>query len=379
MHDQYQLPPPSSWEKFESLCKDIFAIEWGDSNTKRHGRSGFPQHGVDVYGYSQDGSLHGIQCKKKDVAVTNKTAEKELRDEVAKALNFTPKLSSFVFATTTPNDPNLEEVARLITSEHKENNLFSVRFLGWNDILDKLSSHDHLLKKYYSWALPSDDPNNYAFGLWQERFSCLYLFENACVLPFRSHQVTFRPRFIIDLCSFINQSDVLLDEQRTRDLDRTLRHSLNNFKMVSSDLIDNAVVDGSRTDANHSIYMYWVNKGNLPYHQQRDYVEYKKKILLYLFFNLICAANHIIDVKNKLSKKLTPQHDFVKFQDSFESPMESQWIPMYSAECVSNGILYEGIHQIKQMASHGLHDPVLEYEKKIEAEINNSSNDHRMM
>lgn len=182
MHDQYQLPPPSSWEKFESLCRDIFAIEWDDPTTKRHGRTGFPQQGVDVYGYTRDGKLHGIQCKKKDVAISNSTAEKELRDEVKKALNFSPKLSSFIFATTTPNDPDLEKIARIITSENREKNLFSVHFLGWNDILEKLSDHDGLVEKYYKWALPSNDPNNYAFGLWGEHFSCTYLFENACLL-----------------------------------------------------------------------------------------------------------------------------------------------------------------------------------------------------
>jgi len=364
MHDQYQLPPPSSWEKFESLCRDIFALEWDDPTTKRHGRAGFPQHGVDVYGYTKDGKLHGIQCKKKDALVANSTAAKELREEVKKALEFSPKLSSFIFATTTPNDPDLEEVARIITMDNRRENLFSVHFLGWNDILEKLSSHDWLVEKYYKWALPSNDPNNYAFELWSEHFDCTCLFENACFLPFKSHQVSFRPGFIENLCSFHNQSEVLLNDQRTRGLNESLRHAIENFKKVACDLIGNATIDYSRPDAMHDVYTYWTDKGDLPYAQQREYVEYKKEVLKHLFYGLIVAANHIIDIKNKISKSDTPQHEYVRFRQSFDFSTSVD-IPMYAERSVPDGILYPGLQWIKEVASSGMSDPVLEYEKAI--------------
>lgn len=347
-------------------------MEWDDPTTKRHGRAGFHQHGVDVYGYTKDGKLHGIQCKKKEVAISNSITEKELRDEVNKAINFFPKLSSFIFATTTPNDPNLEKIARIITVENKEKNLFSVHFLGWNDIVEKLSGYAQLVDKHYDWVLPKNDPNNYAFGLWSEHFSCDYLFENACYLPLRSHQVRFRRSFIEKLCSFHNLSKVLLNEQRTRDLDKSLKHAIENFQMVASDLIDNATVDESRPDAMFDEYMYWVDKGELPYHQQYQYVEYKKQVLRYLFYGLVVAANHIIDVKNSLSKSLTPQHDYVKARESFDLSAPF-YIPMYDEQDVRDGVFYGGLHSIKTMVSNEMTDPVLEYEKVIEN--NHSEND----
>lgn len=365
MHDQFQLPPPSSWEKFERMCADIFAIEWNDPSTQRHGRTGFPQNGVDVYGYTRDGRLHGIQCKKKNGGTASSATEKELREEVDKALRFSPQLSSFTFATTSPNDPDLEQVAREITKVHAERNLFSVHFLGWEEILDKLWQHNGLVNRYYDWALPYGDPNNYAFGLWREQFSSHYLFVNACYLPFRSYQVSFQPDFIAKLCSFHNESEILLDYQRTQGLDEKLRHAIENFKRVASDLIDSAIVDCSRPDASLDVYMYWVDKGNLPYHQQGDYVEYKKGVLKYLFYGLIVSANYIIEVKNKTSGSRTPMHSFVRFVPDFDSPAVSS-IPMYAQQDIDKGIFYPGLKWIKEMASRGMSDPVLEYEKAIE-------------
>lgn len=347
------------------MCADIFAIEWNDPATQRHGRTGFPQNGVDVYGCTKDGRLHGIQCKKKNVGTSSPATERELREEVNKALRFSPQLSSFIFATTSPNDPDLELVAREITKEHAERNLFSVHFLGWDEILDKLWQHDGLVKRYYEWALPYGDPNDYAFGLWCEQFSSRYLFENACYLPFRSHQVSFQPSFIAKLCSFHNEAEFLLDGQRTQDLDEKLRHAIDNFKRVASDLIDNAIVDCSRPDASLDVYMYWADKGDLPYHQQSDYVEYKKGILKYLFYGLVVAANYIIDVKNKISSSRTPLHSYVRFRQVFDRPAADE-IPMYAQQNMDKGIFYPGLEWIKEMASRGMSDPVLEYEKAIE-------------
>jgi hypothetical protein len=365
MHDQFQLPPPSSWEKFERMCADIFSIEWNDPGTQKHGRTGFPQNGVDVYGHTIDGRLHGIQCKKKNFGTTKPTTDKELREEVNKALGFYPKISSFIFAVTSPNDPNLELVAREISEEHAKAGLFTVKFLGWDEILEKLWQHTSLVNRYYKWALPDTDPNDFAFGLWNEKFSCDYLLENSCYLPFKWHQVRFRPSFMEKLTSFLNEAAVLLDAQRTRELDEKLRHALENFKQVASDLVDNATIDESRPNASDDLYTYWVDKGDLSYDHQNDYVEYKKSVLQFLFYGLISAANHIIDVKNKISGNRTPTHPYVRFKQEFERN-QAFWIPMYDQKDMMAGIFYPGLKWIKEKAAEGKSDPVLEYEISIE-------------
>lgn len=69
---QFQIPPPQNWQDFESLCCDLWAQIWNDENTKKHGRSGQPQNGIDIYGYplNAQGGCYGIQCKKKITLVT---------------------------------------------------------------------------------------------------------------------------------------------------------------------------------------------------------------------------------------------------------------------------------------------------------------------
>ncbi|HEV7857734.1 MAG TPA: hypothetical protein VGO91_03720, partial [Pyrinomonadaceae bacterium] len=62
-----QIPAPSNWQDFETLCCDLWRAIWKDPNTIKHGRQGQKQHGVDVSGRP---NLHsawaGVQCKGKD-------------------------------------------------------------------------------------------------------------------------------------------------------------------------------------------------------------------------------------------------------------------------------------------------------------------------
>ena len=367
MHDRFQLPPPRNWQDFESLCRDLYALVWSDPGTKKNGRTSSPQHGVDVFGYTEDGKLNGVQCKKKDAAIGSVATAAELRNEVKKALNFSPKLSSFIFATTSPNDEKLEEIARKITAEHAEEGLFSVRFCGWDDLLDLIGAHHAIVKQWYNWAVPGSNPNDFAFEFWSSQFNADYIFLNACVYPFVSHQVTFRPAFIAELSSFYDQSRFLFSEDRTRDLNATLRFAIENFRNVSLDLIQNAVVDYSRPDAGRDKYMYWINKGKLPYNEQGDYVEYKKLVLRFLFYNLILAANYIIDVKNKTSSNAAPQHCYIKFTQSFDSYISFTY-PMYDEERLNSGLFYPGLEWIKEESARQVTDPVRDFERQIEGE-----------
>jgi SOS-response transcriptional repressor LexA len=47
---QWQYQPPSEWQKFERICRDLWSQIWKDENTKRHGRGGQAQDGVDICG-----------------------------------------------------------------------------------------------------------------------------------------------------------------------------------------------------------------------------------------------------------------------------------------------------------------------------------------
>ena len=140
----FQIPPPENEEQFERLCLDLYKLEFGDQ-TQRNGRRGQSQDGVDIF--VQDQHI-GIQCKKKDS--NDEIKDSELKEEVKKAKNFKPPLKIYILATTCKRDTKIQEVARLISENHKSQNLFSVEIHSWYEIKDLLDKHPEVYEKYYS-------------------------------------------------------------------------------------------------------------------------------------------------------------------------------------------------------------------------------------
>ncbi len=147
-----QLDPPKSWDEFEDLCADLFALEWGDKNAVRHGRQGQSQNGVDFYGRNGKGNFAGVQCKGKRRWPPAKLTEKEIDGEVAKALRFRPPLKEFTIATSSDDDTRLQAHVRAITSRHKTKGLFSVHVLGWNELARRLTRYPSLIEKHYGYT-----------------------------------------------------------------------------------------------------------------------------------------------------------------------------------------------------------------------------------
>lgn len=146
-----QIPPPSHWSDFESLCCDLWREIWEDPNIEKNGRRGQPQNGVDIYGRPHKGDLWGgIQCKCKSNDLNKNLTASEVEEEIQKAKSFTPRLSEFIIATTGPKDTKIEELARKITQEHLKEGLFSVNIWGWNDIKERLEDFPNVRDKYYS-------------------------------------------------------------------------------------------------------------------------------------------------------------------------------------------------------------------------------------
>ncbi len=142
------LPKPTNWQDFERIIRDLFECVLGDPDTQLNGRSGQPQHGVDVYGYrnQQTDYLVGVQCKKK---LDDKVTEKELRDEVNKAKNFTPEISQFILVTTAPRDQKIQETARIITKELAETqHPIKVYVWGWQDIQEHAAKYEKAWKAF---------------------------------------------------------------------------------------------------------------------------------------------------------------------------------------------------------------------------------------
>ena len=145
-----QIPPPKNWQQFENLCADLWREIWADPETQKNGRSGQSQKGVDIYG-QESGLWRAVQCKGKDSIYGSQLTEKELLSEVKMAKKFSPKLSSFIVATSSQSDVKIQQKAREITEENQKEGLFSVHVYSWEEIHTRLadSKHSAVLKKHY--------------------------------------------------------------------------------------------------------------------------------------------------------------------------------------------------------------------------------------
>ena len=149
-----EIPPPRGGVAFEDLILALFREVWRDPNIKLRGRSGQEQHGIDIYGEDLFGGTGhtGIQCKQHGLATpgSDRALVEEMRNEVANAKGFRPALKRFVFATTARRSTTLQQEASDLTEQHKQQGLFAVEVLGWEDIEDLLRRHPDILTWYWN-------------------------------------------------------------------------------------------------------------------------------------------------------------------------------------------------------------------------------------
>ncbi len=151
------IPPPTTWEGFENLCRDLWAAIWQDRNTQKNGRQSQPQHGVDVFGQLKKGVWGGVQAKEKGQLPAKTITIAELKKEVGKAKKFTPALSEYILATTGSRDGKVQEEARKLTDDNAKNNLFSVSVFSWEDIEVLLNEHIDVYKRHYPYLFPDTE------------------------------------------------------------------------------------------------------------------------------------------------------------------------------------------------------------------------------
>jgi hypothetical protein len=124
------LPKPKDWQDFERKTRQLFASVLSDPNVQMHGRSGQPQHGVDIWGYrnNERSRAVGIQCKRVD----DRISAAELEAEVEKAKCFDPPITEFFLVTTASRDAKLQAKARKLTDDlSRSHRPFLVAVWGW--------------------------------------------------------------------------------------------------------------------------------------------------------------------------------------------------------------------------------------------------------
>ena len=159
-HSSASIRTPKNWQDFERNSRVLFECILNDVHVQNNGRTGQPQHGVDIFGRrnGEGANWFGIQCKGKDANYGGKVTEKELREEVEKSRTFTPAISDFILITTAPVDASIQAVARTITEEReKEGNALNVSVWGWGELETRISEHPRALQAFEPDASPYSD------------------------------------------------------------------------------------------------------------------------------------------------------------------------------------------------------------------------------
>lgn len=151
-----RLPPPTSWDEFEDVCKSSFSLRWANPNLARHGRQGQKQDGVDIYGVDSLQNFVGIQCKNTISTISQQLIE----SEILKAEQFTPQLTALYIATTADRDVHTQTYARKLSEERRTQNRFPVDVVFWPDIVHDLSREDAVIRQHFPqyFSLPAQTP-----------------------------------------------------------------------------------------------------------------------------------------------------------------------------------------------------------------------------
>lgn len=138
-------PPPQNWQDFEELCFLLWREIWSDDLAYKHGRTGQPQHGVDIYGPQGV----GIQCKGKEDYRNQAVTFDVLKCETNKAENFSPPLKQFMIATTDRRNAVLQKDVSSFSASRVASSKFSVGVQSWDDINDELNRRPRTAKFLY--------------------------------------------------------------------------------------------------------------------------------------------------------------------------------------------------------------------------------------
>ncbi|MGB1295418.1 MAG: hypothetical protein ACPG6V_08035 [Flavobacteriales bacterium] len=251
MKASQQLRKPENWQDFESLCKKLWSEIWSSPETKKNGRSGQAQQGIDVYGMpTGEKSYYGIQCKGKDDYTNSKLTEKEIDREIKLALEFEPPLKKMYFATTANKDVNIESYIRVKNIEHVENGLFEVHLYSWEDIVDLIDEN----RSTHDWYLKSQN--------FKTNQSCQLTFhdntdEITIKVPFQKNYTEYKQK-IIPANSGLNS--LILQQQRMSEM----------FTVKHTSIFDSSI--------NHSwckFYFRLHNTGNTPIEEYKIFLEFK--------------------------------------------------------------------------------------------------------
>ena len=154
-----QIPKPKDEQAFERCSLVLWRHILKDPNLKLHGSRGQKQHGVDLIGNREADPerIVGVQCKCKGDG--KKLTPAEVKEEVGKALTFTPLLSEYIIVTTASDDEVLDRLARelsICASKGRGQNL-NIQIYGWESLENEIHRYPEAQKAFDPSRSPHSD------------------------------------------------------------------------------------------------------------------------------------------------------------------------------------------------------------------------------
>jgi hypothetical protein len=152
-----EIPKPLNWQDFQRGCVPLFRNVIGDSQLQEWGREGQRQQGIDLFGLRDRDPKQpvGIQCKRIDEPITEKT----IRAEIEKARKLRPDLTELIFATTSERDARIQAVAAQITQElHNGGWSCRITVMGWQDLRLEIVKYPDALDAFLPTGRVFDQP-----------------------------------------------------------------------------------------------------------------------------------------------------------------------------------------------------------------------------
>ena len=141
----FQLTPPQDSREFEQMLRD-YCNNVFPGMACLFARPGQKQYGVDVISPGSKGIV-AIQCKDyQDTCISASTIDGWIRSTE----EFEPKIAHFIIAIGGKTDGELQKYVLGIDQFRRNNGMFSVQILFWEEISAFLKTNPQLLQQYYS-------------------------------------------------------------------------------------------------------------------------------------------------------------------------------------------------------------------------------------
>lgn len=347
MTTSFFLPPPTDWQTFERLCRDLFGAIYDTDMSSLVGRQGQKQRGVDIIVIDRrnTGDHIGIQCKLKDPHSNKQLSHDEIEAETRKAREFTPQLTHLIIATTLQKCSQTEEIVRQISNDNSREGYFTVSIYAWGDITHELGNHDRIIKKYY----PHTQLKNYdaeLFDHWYNNADICNL-EKHIHYAFYRHDIEFFWQFISQLESYIESSTHTLKFYSRRHSGDDLIEYIELFIRISKDFIHalTSTIDDTNPLTANTRATYRIKLDDMQYNERSFAIYYHTYRIRELLYHMVCAANLIISTYMASETQAQRHVDMIPFRYTEKFVVHTEY-PQYTDKETN---WYPGLEEIENI------------------------------